>query len=292
MNNSLPITDEFDFKKYVRQDLSPKEIFEYTKSFLRGSSNSTPDKMQTNTPIAFDNYSPIKTEVNAFVENNKILSVETRLREKLGSVDALKKAKKTVLNPDVAIESYFREVETIKENRKFIHKNASAITKLKNFTIDEWIILLVKMYRAVPNLLKLVDLDVDNIIINSARLSDRGMGTIKQLEELISLKDQKIELLNVYALNQIFAGLLESPEDQEIFLAVMQKRKKLSGIESQKLRTAYRRQRNIIKKFREYAIVHGMDRFWFFEHFSVLPIVRYYAKRHNITKKSDELSLT
>lgn len=257
-------TDEFDFYKHQ-------------------------SKKNNETKIEFECLDPSPS--GTFVRQNRYPSIEINYSDSLKNTDVIKKSQREAENRESLLKAYLDEVKELKLKRGKMKKRMPAIEKLRNFSVDEWIVLATRVYRAIPNLLKLIDLDVSNIVANSNKLSERGMGTIKQLEELIILKDQKVELLNLYCLNQIFAGLLTTDNEREIFLVCMQRKKHMSQLESQKLRTAYRKRREILKRFREYAIVHGMDRAWFFEHFAFLPVVKYYADRHDLIKKTEELNL-
>ena len=186
-----------------------------------------------------------------------------------------------------------------KENKNYIApsegvkaRDASALSaRLKNFSLEIWILMVCRIYKSIPNLIALIDLDVKRIAYNSPRLSERGMSTIKQLESLQKMVDRKEQYLNLYVLNKLFAGMLENEMEREVFLIVFQRSKDMRQLESQKLRTAYRVRRNILKRFKEFCLTKGYDANWFYNHFSGLSPVRYFAEVHDNDKRLEELRL-
>lgn len=242
----------------------------------------------------FDVYSGISGEKACFVHSIGSQTIERTYSECLKNPACFYRASAELSaeEQEKVKNEYDEDARICRENRKNLPKKRDTLEYLKNYPVDEWILLVTRLYKALTNLLKLIDLEVESIVVNSPRLAERGQSTIKQLEELIQYRDYKIELINVYCLNKIFAGLLENDYEREIFLVVMQRKKQLKQIESQKLRTAYRKRREILKRLREYCIVHGMDRNWFYEHFAWLPIVQYYAENHDYDKRIAELNMT
>ena len=152
--------------------------------------------------------------------------------------------------------------------------------KLKAFTLEEWVVMVCRLFDAMPSLINLMDLDIRRIAYTSPVLTAKGMTTIHQLEMMLESKERKEQYLNIYVLNQDFAELLKNDEERKVFRYVLQgspgKIKKKNG---QKLRTAYRIRRNILNRLKEFCISHGFSQDWFYDHFSCLPPVLYLAEK-------------
>lgn len=234
----------------------------------------------------------LEPEKASFVSSIESQAIERRYPRRINDSEVLHKANHSIDGEELKKQKELYEVDAkaLREARKSIKKK-DVLNYLKNYPIDEWILLITRLYKALTNLLKLIDLQVESIVVNSNRLQEKGIGTIQQLEELILYQDYKVELLNAYCLNKMWAGLLEDDYEREIFLVVLQRKKQVRQIESQKLRTAYRKRREIVKRFREFCIIHGLDREWFYEHFAFLPIVQYYAEHHDYDKRIAEMRM-
>lgn len=178
------------------------------------------------------------------------------------------------------------------ENTETVDNQPKSVTdRIKDFSLEVWILMACRVFKSIPNLIALLDLDVKRIAFNSPRLSERGVSTIRQLEALTQYAERKEQYLNLYVLNKIFAGLLKSPLEREVFLIVFQRSKDIKQLESQKLRTAYRIRRTMLKRFKEFCLSRGYDKEWFFEHFGNLPPIRYFAEHHGTEKRLEELRL-
>ena len=163
--------------------------------------------------------------------------------------------------------------------------------KLKNTSLEVWIAMVCRVYKSLESMISALDIDFKRIVFNSARLSERGMTTIKQLEHLAQIRAVKDQYMNLYVLNKMWANLLKTRDERLVFLVVLQRAVKTNKLTSQKLRTAYRIRRNIIKRFKEFCLVKGYDQEWFFEHFCEIPAIRYFAEHHDTEKRIEEIRL-
>lgn len=174
----------------------------------------------------------------------------------------------------------------LKENPNSLPKTVASCQKIKDMSVDEWILCVINLFKSIPPLVTLIDLDVKRIAFNSGRYNVKHCSTISQIETILRLKEQKEMLLNIYVLNKFFAGLTLNYQERMVFLCVMQKSLPAEKITSQKLRTAYRTRRVMLRRFREFCLRRGYTAEWFYNHFAFLPCVKYYVE--NTKAKEDK----
>ena len=182
-------------------------------------------------------------------------------------------------NEELVIQSDTERYVTKKANykKRMGLEPATSVNKiLKNYSLEEWVVLTCRLFDAMPSMINLMDIDIKRIAYTSPVLSAKGMSTIKQLEILMQSKERKEQYLNIYVLNQMFVGLLKNDEERKVFRYVLQGTtgsiKKRYG---DRLRTAYRIRKNIINRCKEYCLSMGYDEDWFYCHFADLPPVHY-----------------
>jgi len=173
------------------------------------------------------------------------------------------------------MESYVQKKSEYR-NKMGLKPASDAFSKLKAFTLEDWIKVVCRLFDAMPSMINLMDIDIKRIAYTSPVLSAKGMSTLKQLEMLLQSKERKEQYLNIYVLNQMFIERLKNDEERKIFRHVLQAApgsiKKRYG---DKLRKAYRLRKNIINRCKEYCYSMGYDEDWFYGHFAQLPPVLY-----------------
>lgn len=202
--------------------------------------------------------------------------VEVLKLTKSETAKALHEKKKAANDRELNLK---KNISQATKGEKF-KKELSTLEKLKSMSEDEWIMCILRLFKTIPLLISAIDLDVKRIAYNSGRYNAMHVTTITQMETILQLNDKKEMLLNMYVLNKLLAGLCLTYEERMVFLCVMQRSMGSDKITSQKLRTAYRTRRRLLRRFREFLLKRGYDAGWFYDHFSFLPCVHYYILNH------------
>ena len=191
-------------------------------------------------------------------------------------------------------KEHTKKVESLEKEGYYLTSGPKAIGTrqvLKDYKVEEWVYLCCSLGAGVPSMVAAIDCTINRIAYEKNRYQERNVNLVHLMDTMMELMEHKEMLLNIYVLNKIFAGLVKTKEEQEVFLCVIQKSKPSNTIDGAKLRTAYRTRRNLIRRFREWCLVRGYTSEWFYDHFADVPAVRYACENVDIKKRVAELDV-
>ena len=182
-----------------------------------------------------------------------------------------------------------RKLEDAKRPARPYDKIPTVHEVMRSMKLEHWIVLITMMFKGIPKLVEIIDNDVKRIAFCSSELASKGYTTIQQVDMLVNYEERKSEYINAYVLNQMFASLMKTEMERDVFVCMLQKLEDVKKIKSQKLRTAYRHRRLVMKKCVEYCKANGFNEVWFYGHFAKLPAVQYYVETQPVAKRVKEL---
>lgn len=190
------------------------------------------------------------------------------------NIDGCEVGRRNLKNDMGETEKYVHSKAYFKSQLNFESAN-DANRYLQDMGLEEWVMVVCGLFRAMPTLIKLEDLDVINMAVSGPVLSAKGMTTIEQLEIMLQAKERKEQYLNIYVLNKMFAKLLKNDDEREVFKYLFLRPEKGSARKrfGSKLRNAYRIKSKLLSRFKGMCEEKGYGAVWFYYHFAELPPV-------------------
>lgn len=165
------------------------------------------------------------------------------------------------------------------ENKSKSCKNINNLQILKNFTIANWVEVVLSVEPYIDNMYEFVDGLVYKLAMNAGKYKLSINNPLRYYEETISTIERKKELINLKHVATTLLGLICSKEEENVVACTILKTKKISEFYVKgHYKPAYVKKNRYLNRVSAFCSKNGWDVDFFLRHFSSEPLVIYSVK--------------